>query len=114
VYPTIVLSTDTKNWGDYHAFQLSTSTAQYELIDMSHNHESCMSRFLLICSLIGCKGTPGELVLRWLEGYVAFSKANIAPSSVCANISVLNGVLAWFIVPVIAVGCLLPPSIGPS
>jgi hypothetical protein len=24
----------------------------------------------------------GELVLRWLEGYIAFSKANRAPSSI--------------------------------
>jgi hypothetical protein len=48
VYPSIVLSTDAQNWHDYDAFQLPNSTGQYELIDMSHYHESCMSTFLLI------------------------------------------------------------------
>jgi hypothetical protein len=57
VYLTIVLSSDTQNWHDYDAFQLSNLTAQYELIDMSHYHESCMRRFLLICSLMECKGS---------------------------------------------------------
>jgi hypothetical protein len=49
---TTFLSTDTQNW---HALQLPNSTAQYELIDMSY-HEGCISRFLLICSLMGCNG----------------------------------------------------------
>jgi hypothetical protein len=57
VYLTIVQSTDTQNWHDYDAFQLSYSTAQYELIDILHCHESCISRFLLICSLMGCEGS---------------------------------------------------------
>jgi hypothetical protein len=55
VHPTIVLSTDTHNWHDYDAFQLPNSAEQYELIDMSHYHEICISRFFLICSLMGCK-----------------------------------------------------------
>jgi hypothetical protein len=57
VYLNIVLSTDTQNWHDYNAFQLPNATGHYQLIDMSHCHESCISRFLLICSLMGCKGS---------------------------------------------------------
>jgi hypothetical protein len=57
LYLTIVLSTNTQSWHDYNAFRLPNSTGQYELIDMSHDHESCMSRFLLIYSLMGCKGS---------------------------------------------------------
>jgi hypothetical protein len=37
---TIVLSTDIQNWQDYDAFHLLNLTARYELIDMSHYHES--------------------------------------------------------------------------
>jgi hypothetical protein len=57
VHRIIILSTDTQNWHDYDVFQLPNSTAQYELTDLSHCHESCISRFLLVGSLIGCKGS---------------------------------------------------------
>jgi hypothetical protein len=53
---TIVLSTDIQSWRDYNAFQLPNSTARYELIDMSHSHENCISRFPLLRGLVGCKG----------------------------------------------------------
>jgi hypothetical protein len=56
MYLTIAVSIDVQNCHDYNAFQLPNSTAQYEVIDMSHYHDSC-SRFLLICSLMGCKGS---------------------------------------------------------
>jgi hypothetical protein len=55
---TIVLSTDIQKWHDCNAFQLPNSTEQCELIDMSHYHVSCISRFLLLC------GVQGQLVLR--------------------------------------------------
>jgi hypothetical protein len=54
---TIVLSTDIQNLHDYDAFQLPNSTAQYELMDMSHPHESCIRRFLQLLGLVGCKGS---------------------------------------------------------
>jgi hypothetical protein len=57
VYLTIVLSTDTQNWHDYNAFQLPNSAAQYELFDMLDYHERCISRFLLLCGSVGCKGS---------------------------------------------------------
>jgi hypothetical protein len=50
---TIVLSRDTQNWHDFDAFQLPTSTAPCELMDMSHYHEICISRFLLLLGLVG-------------------------------------------------------------
>jgi hypothetical protein len=49
---SIVLSTDVQNWHDYDAFQPPHSTAQCEGMDMSHYHESCISRFLLLCGLV--------------------------------------------------------------
>jgi hypothetical protein len=52
MYLTIVVSTDIQNWHDYNAFQLPNSTAQYELIDMSHYHEKSISRFFLLCGLV--------------------------------------------------------------
>jgi hypothetical protein len=42
---------------DYNAFQLPNSTAQCELMDMSHCHESGIGRFLLLCGLVWCKGS---------------------------------------------------------
>jgi hypothetical protein len=44
----VALSTDVQNWHDYDASQLPTSTAKCEGMDMSHYHESCISRFLLL------------------------------------------------------------------
>jgi hypothetical protein len=66
---TIVLSTDIQNWYDYNAFQLPTSTAQCEQIDMSHHLESCIRRFLLL------HGVQGQLVRRCLYRSVEASKA---------------------------------------
>jgi hypothetical protein len=57
MYLTIVLSTDTQNWHAYDPFKIPALTAQRELIDTSHYQESCISRFLLICGLMGCKGS---------------------------------------------------------
>jgi hypothetical protein len=65
IYLKNVLSTDIQNWHYYNAYQLINSTAQYELIDMSHSHESCISRFLL---LRGFVWVQGPLVLRCLQG----------------------------------------------
>jgi hypothetical protein len=76
VYPTSVLSTYTQNWHDYDAFQLPNSTAQYNLIDMSHYHESCISRFLLICSFNGVRAACADMA----RGVYGSSKANRAPS----------------------------------
>jgi hypothetical protein len=50
---TIVLSTDIQNGHDYNAFQLS----QCEQEDMLHRHDTCISRFLLLRGLVGCKGS---------------------------------------------------------
>jgi hypothetical protein len=61
VYLTIVLSTDTQNWHDYDAFQLPNSTGQYELIDMSHYREKCISSFLLIGRLMGAMAACAEV-----------------------------------------------------
>jgi hypothetical protein len=58
---TILLFTDIQNWHDYNAFQLVNSTALYELIDMSHYHESCISRFLLLCGLVGARAACVEV-----------------------------------------------------
>jgi hypothetical protein len=54
---TIVLSADMQNRHDYHAFPLANATAQCELMDMSHYHENSISRFLLLCGLVWCKGS---------------------------------------------------------
>jgi hypothetical protein len=53
---TIVLPTDIQ-WHDYNAFHLPNSTTQCEVIGMLHYHESCSSRFFLLCGLVGCKGS---------------------------------------------------------
>jgi hypothetical protein len=55
---------DIQSWHDYSAFQLLNSTAQCELIDMSHCHESCTSRFLQLRGWLG----EGQLVLQCLQG----------------------------------------------
>jgi hypothetical protein len=53
----VLLSTDIQNCHDYNAFQLPNATAQCKQIDMSHHHESCISRFLLLHGWIACKGS---------------------------------------------------------
>jgi hypothetical protein len=64
-YLNFVLSTDIQYWHDYHAFRLHIPTAQYELIHMSHYHESCIKcKFLLQCGLVGCKGSLSSGVYR--------------------------------------------------
>jgi hypothetical protein len=60
----MVLSTDMQHWRGYHVFQLPKSTAKCELMDMSHYHESCMSRFVLFRGLVGCKGSICRSVYR--------------------------------------------------
>jgi hypothetical protein len=38
-------------------WHLSFPTAQCEQIGMSHHHESCSKRFLLLHGWVGCKGS---------------------------------------------------------
>jgi hypothetical protein len=61
----VLLSTDIQNWQDYNAFQLPYSTAQCDLIGMSHHHESCIRRLLLLLRL---DGVQGQHVLRCQQG----------------------------------------------
>jgi hypothetical protein len=82
MYLTIVLSPDVQNWHDYIALELPYSTAQYKLIDMSHYHESCISRFLLLHGLVGCKGSLQALVLKCLQGPWKPQKPSTAPDSI--------------------------------
>jgi hypothetical protein len=58
---SIVLFADTQNWHDYDPFQFPNSTAQYELIDLSHYHEICISRFLLLLVGWGARAACAEL-----------------------------------------------------
>jgi hypothetical protein len=71
-----------QNWHDKNAFQLPNSTAQYELIDMLHYHESCNSNFLLLRGLVGCKGTLQGLVVRCLQGPWKPRKPSTAPVTI--------------------------------
>jgi hypothetical protein len=48
---------------------------------MSHCHESCISRFLLLRGLVGCKGMPAQLVLRRLQGPSAEASTGSAEAS---------------------------------
>jgi hypothetical protein len=75
MYLAIALSTDIQNWHDYNAFLLPNSTEQYELIDMLHYHESCISRFS--CSLVwwGARAACAEVS----TGSVEASKAKHSP-----------------------------------
>jgi hypothetical protein len=45
------------NRHDYDAFPLANATAQCVLMDMLHYHEKSISRFLLLCGLVWCKGS---------------------------------------------------------
>jgi hypothetical protein len=63
-----------QNWHDFDAFQLPNSTAPCELMDMSHYHEICISRFLLILDLVGWAASA-ELS----TGSVEASKAKHGP-----------------------------------
>jgi hypothetical protein len=73
---TFVLSTDIQNCHDYNAFQLPNATAQCEQIDMSHHHESCISRFLLLRGW-----AQGQLVLRYPLGQRKTGKPSMAKRS---------------------------------
>jgi hypothetical protein len=53
----VVLSTHIQNGHDYNAFQLPKSIAQCELSDMPHYHENDISTFLMLCHLVGFKGS---------------------------------------------------------
>jgi hypothetical protein len=65
IYLTAVLSTDAQNRHHYNDFHLPTSTAQSEVIDMSHYNQSCNRQFLLICGWVGC---CGQLVVSCQQG----------------------------------------------
>jgi hypothetical protein len=54
---TIIPSTEMKSWHDYNAFPLPNLTAQCALMDMSHYHEKSISRYLLLCGWVWCKGS---------------------------------------------------------
>jgi hypothetical protein len=53
---TIVLSTDTQK-GLIAMLTNSLTTAQRDQIGMSHHHESCIGRFLLLHGWVGCEGS---------------------------------------------------------
>jgi hypothetical protein len=65
---------------DYNSSQLPNSTARCEVIDTSNYHESCISRFLLLCGLVGCKALQGQL--RCLQRPWKPQKPSTAPDSI--------------------------------
>jgi hypothetical protein len=71
--PSIYLSMDLtiETWHNYNASQLSNSTAQGKQIGISHHHETCIRRFLLLHGWVGCKAACAEVS----TGSVEASKA---------------------------------------
>jgi hypothetical protein len=74
---TIAQFTGMQNQHDYYASPLPNSTAQCELVDMSHNHEMSISRFALWFGVV-----QGQLVLRCLQGPWKPRKPSTAPDSI--------------------------------